>query len=184
MRFLLPLVFIVVAVGAYFKFTTPVLNQIDQLRAERNSLNTALANAKKLRAVQESLLASYREIPPADLARLDKFLPDNVDNVRLIIDINNIARKSGMTIRNIRINTDEGKDEASVIDQTAGGNGPDLGTVGLGFSVAGSYANFQAFLRNLSASLRLIDLDTTSLSAGASGDSYTYGVTIKTYWLK
>ncbi len=182
-RFLLPLIVIFAAVGGYFKFTTPVLDQIDALRSERKILNTALSNAKKLRTVQEALLASYRELPAAELGRLDKFLPDNVDNVRLIIDINNIARKSGMSIKNIRINTEAGKEEASVIE-AQGGSNTELGTVTFDFSVTGSYQNFQGFLRNLASSLRLIDVDAVTLSAGATGDVYTYGVSIKTYWLK
>lgn len=185
MRLLLPLVLIIVAVGGYFKFTTPILDDIDTLRAERGVLNTALDNAKKLREAQEALLLSYRELPPADLARLDKFLPDNVDNVRLIIDINNIARQSGMSIKNLRLNSEEGESEASLIegDQT-GGNSAELGTASLGFSVTGSYSNFQSFLRDLAKSLRLVDVDTTVINSGALGDSYTYNVDIKTYWLK
>jgi len=179
-RFILPLLLIVVAVVGYFKFTTPILATIDTLRVERATLNTALDNAKKLRRVQESLLADYRELPPADLGRLDKFLPDNVDNVRLIIDINNIALKSGMKIKNIRIKTEEGKSEASIIE----GGVTELGTVSFGFSVAGPYTNFQSFMIDLAKSLRLVDVDVVGLATPAEGDNYTYSVEIKTYWLK
>lgn len=182
-RFLFPLILIIVAVGGYFRFTKPVLSDIDTLRAEREKLNTALDNAKQLRTEQDKLLATYREIPPADIERLTKFLPDNVDNVRLIIDINNIAKKSGMTIKNIKINAGEGKSESSVIG-SGGTEAVDKGTVILGFSVSGPYVNFQNFLFDLARSLRLVDIDTVAFAAGEQSDSYTYAVTIKTYWLK
>jgi Tfp pilus assembly protein PilO len=184
-RFFLPLLLIAAAVGGYLKFTTPVLSQIDELRLEREKLNVALDNAKKLRQAQDALLASYREIPESDLARLAKFLPDNVDNVRLIIDINNIAKQSGMSIKDLRIKTAEGQSESSVIDRQTSAGVLERGEVGLGFSVTGPYLNFQSFLRDLSRSLRLVDIEVAGFQATTElSDVYTYSVDIKTYWLK
>lgn len=177
-----------VAIGGFFKLTEPVLGEIDVLKAERAELNQALDNAKELREVQDSLLAAYREIAPADLDRLNKFLPDNIDNVRLIIDVNNIARQSGMTIKNIKIKTAAGEEESSVIDKSSG-NEMEPESLTLGFSVTGPYTNFQKFLSDLARSLRLVDVEVVGFSAteGASGtvsDVYTYNVEIKTFWLK
>jgi Tfp pilus assembly protein PilO len=177
-----------VAVGGFFKFTEPVLGEIDELKAERAKLNEALDNARELRKVQDSLLAAYREIAPSDLERLNKFLPDNIDNVRLIIDVNNIARQSGMTIKNIKIKTAAGEEESSVIEKTTG-NELEPESLTLGFSVSGPYGNFQKFLSDLARSLRLVDVEAVGFSSSEGGeagasDLYTYNVEIKTYWLK
>ena len=58
------------------------------------------------------------------------------------------------------------------------------GTVGLGFSVTGSYQNFQSLMKDLAHSLRLIDIEASTLTASEKNDVYTYNVEIKTYWLK
>lgn len=180
LRFITPLLLIAIAVGGFLKFTDPVFEEIKTLQAEKDTLNRALGNAKKLREAQDKLLAEFRNIPAEDLNRLNKLLPDNVDNVRLIIDINNIARPYGMTIRNIQIKTDEGRTEDSVIQ-----DGSDKqGVVTLGFSVSGSYNNFKSFIADLARSLRLVDVTATTFSAAADRDVYDYSVEIKTYWLK
>lgn len=189
-RLILPILLVAAALGGFFKFTDPVLGEIDALKTERTKLNEALDNAKKLKTVQENLLAAYRNIAPADLERLNKFLPDNIDNVRLIIDVDNIARQSGMTIQGIKIKTEEGQEEASVLEQGRGGDTGGPQAVILGFSVTGPYANFQLFLSDLARSLRLVDAEVVGFSsggaAGAAGarDIYTYNVEIKTFWLK
>ena len=179
LRFLGPLIIILVAVGGFLRFTQPLFADIRLIEAEKQTLNQALDNAKKLREAQDRLLAEFRAIPEDDLNRLNKLLPDNVDNVRLIIDINNIAKPYGMNIRNIQIKTEEGKTEESVI--TAGSD--KHGSVTFGFSVTGSYENFKAFLNDLAQSLRLIDLTASGFSS-AEKDVYDYTVEIQTYWLK
>lgn len=179
-RLILP-IFLVVAAGViFFQFSDPVLAEIDTLKQEKLKLNEGLDNAKALREVLQQLLETYNQFSTQDLDRLHKFLPDNVDNVRLILDINNIARPYNMTIRNLRIKTDEEKGEASVIE---GGSDMTKGAVTFGFSVTGSYQNLQAFLAALAQSLRLADVAVLSFSADLTGN-HTYEVEIQTYWLK
>lgn len=187
-RLILPLLFVAAAVGGFFKFTQPMLDEIDGLKAEKATLNQALDNAKELRQVQDELLATFRNIDPADLDKLNKFLPDSIDNVRLIIDVDNIAKRSGMSIKGIKIKTAEGQEENSVIDSSSGGAGGTQAMT-LGFSVTGPYSNFQSFLSDLARSLRLADVEATGFSSGTASvgqlsDFYTYNVEIKTYWLK
>lgn len=189
-RLILPLILAFAAIGGFLKFTQPTLGEIDGLRAEKAELNQALDNAKQLRETQDALLATFRNIDPADLDKLNKFLPDSIDNVRLIIDINGIARRSGMSIKDIKIKTEEGQEESSVIDANhAAAGGTQVVT--LGFSVTGSYAHFQSFLSDLARSLRLTDVQAAGFKSGTIKDEtgqpldiYTYSVEIGTYWLK
>jgi Tfp pilus assembly protein PilO len=181
MRLLFPLALVVAAGLIFFSFTQPVLQKIDDLRLEQAKLNTALENAKKLRQVQNELLDNYNNFAPADLDRLNKFLPDNVDNVRLIIDINNIAKASGMTIKNVKIKTEEGKEDGAAV--LSADSAEPKGVVILSFGVSGSYLNFQQFLSDLSNSLRLVDIDSVTFSSNDKG-IYDYAVSIRTYWLK
>lgn len=169
-----------VAGVVFFQLTDPILAQVDELKLEKAKLNEGLNNAKELRRVLDDLLETYNQFSSSDLERLNKFLPDNVDNVRLIIDISNIAKPYNMTIRDLRIKADEERGEASVID---GGDRMNKGAVTLGFSVSGSYANLQAFLSDLARSLRLVDVSVINFSSNEEG-IYDYEIEIQTYWLK
>ena len=172
-RLILPLFLLGLAGLIFYSFTRPILAEIDTLRLEQDKLNTGLANAKKLREVEQSLLDTYNHFAPGSVERLNKFLPDNVDNVRLIIDINNLAKPYNMAIKNIRLRPEM---------EAEGANTP-RGAVTLGFSVSGPYTNFKSFLADLARSLRLVDLATITFNA-ADKESYDYSMEIQTYWLK
>ena len=179
-RLIIPLLIIIAAIGLFFKFTDPIFAEIDTLRARQTTLNDGLDNAKKLREVEAGLLQKYNAMPPADLAALNKLLPDNVDNVRLIIDINNIAKPYGMTLKNLKIKTDEADAGDAV---TRDKNHATQAAVDLSFSVSGDYTSFQSFLNDLAHSLRLVDVTAANFSASDLGRN-DYSVTIRTYWLK
>ena len=55
------------------------------------SYNEALNNSKALEDKRDTLTAKYNTIDPNDLIKLQKLLPDNVDNIRLILEIGQIA---------------------------------------------------------------------------------------------
>lgn len=178
-RLLFPFIMLIAAIGLFAFFTRPLLTEIGELRVEQSRLQVGLDNAKKLKSVRDDLIKSSREFSATDVERLNKMVPDNVDNVRLIIDINNLARASSMSIRNIKIKTDEGTTGKDVIAES----GQKKGAVTLAFSVSGPYNNFQNFLDRLATSLRLVDVTAVSF---ASNDKnfYDYNVELQTYWLK
>lgn len=178
-RFIFPLILLAAAVSLFAFFTRPLIAQIGELRIEKTRLEVGLENAKKLKQVRDGLIATSREFPASDLERLNKMLPDNVDNVRLIIDINNLARGSSMSIRNIDIKVDEGETGKDVITKGS----QKQGAVTLAFSVSGPYNNFQDFLNRLAQSLRLVDV--TALNFASNDKNfYDYDVELQTYWLK
>jgi len=132
--------------------------------------------------VRERLTGDRAKISEANVDKLTKMLPDGVENVGLVIDIDDIANKYGMTIRDTQVN------DISARVNSGGAVGPDAtkyGTISLSFSVTASYENFIAFLQDLEASERLVDVTNMSFSSsGAKTDQYDFNVTIQTYWLK
>lgn len=178
-RFLFPIVMLVAAGAIFFLLTKPLLAELATLRAEKVRLETGLANARQLKEVRDGLLKTAQGFAKDDLDRLVKMLPDNVDNVKLIIDMNNLARGSGMNIRSAKIKTNEGASGKDVIAES----GQKKGAVTLSFGVSGPYSNFQDFLGRLAKSLRLVDV--TAISFGSNEKNfYDYSVDIQTYWLK
>lgn len=183
-RFLFAILIIGLAGLVFFEFTQPVLDGIGGLRAEKARLEAGLENAKKLREVQDQLLNVYNSFAPEDLVKLNKLLPDNIDTVRLVLDVNTIAERSGMKIKNIKIVQPEEKSQ-----QALGGGENEApppapqAVVLFGFSVTGPYTNFQSFLNDLATSLRLADVSSLTLQPQETG-LYEYQIEVKTYWLK
>jgi Tfp pilus assembly protein PilO len=196
-RVLLPIILIALAAAIFFVFTDPLINGpllaapakdqsiinggILALRVEKDSLNQALKHARELGKEIDRLRNTYNNLPPDQIKRLDDLLPNTVDNVQLIIDINNIAKSHGMEIKNINIKTEEERTQASVISRPGS---MEQGAVTLGFSVNGSYSVFQSFLVDLAQSLRVVDITSVTVAAGDRPGSYQYNIEVKTYWLK
>ncbi len=179
MRFLLPFIFILGAIAGFVLFTNPQYQKMQEKREEQQQVVDANKKANALRAERERLLSDRNKIKEVDVNRLNKMLPDSVENVGLIIDIDNIAIKYGMRIRNTSINELTSRTASSAV-------GPDSkrhGSIALTFSVTSEYQTFLVFLRDLEASLRLVDVTALNFAA-TTGGRYDFTLTLQTYWLK
>lgn len=176
MKFLTPILLVIVAGAVFFLYIDPQYANVKKLKAEAAQYDQALNNSKQLQTVRDELLSKYNTFSTSDITKLQKMLPDNVDNVRLILDIDGIASKYGMTIRNVLIDqtkpaTDLGPDESK------------YQSIALRFSVNSTYDNFRNFLADLEQSLRIVDVVGVSFNASDT-DFSEYGISLKTYWLK
>lgn len=179
MRALLPLLFIVIAAGIFFGFIDPTYQRVKTLRAEEANFDQALTRSKELQQVRDQLLSRYNTFPQSDLERLEKLIPDNVDNVRLILDFDALASAYGMRIRDVELETNDSRAARGQV----GSDENRYDSLILSFSVTGTYDTFRAFLSDLEESLRLVDVTAISFTANTTG-VYDYSVAVKTYWLK
>jgi Tfp pilus assembly protein PilO len=173
---IISIVLILASAGLFFGYIDPTYSSIKIARAEKAEYDRALNNSKELQAERDKLLDKYKMMPQEDIAKLEKLVPDNIDNVRLVIDIDEMARSHGMRIRNFQASTGAQKD-------TIGTDNTPYGVLTLTFSTSASYNTFLAFLRDLEQSLRIIDINSISFAA-SENQIYDYSVAIKTYWLK
>lgn len=179
MNFLAPVLFVLISAALFWGFIDPTYARIKDLRAEEDSYNQALNRSKELLNVRDQLIARFNAFPQTSLARLEKLVPDHVDNVRLILDLDAIAVKYGMRVKNVNISSDTTR-----ADRGALGNGDTpYESVVLSFAVSGTYDTFRQFLADLERSLRLVDVVGVSFTTNEVG-IYNYTVSIKTYWLK
>lgn len=178
-----PIILLILAIGIYFTFTNGRLEELKAIKLVNVGYEEALANSEKLIKVRDTVRDNYNKIDPKDRTKLEKMVPDNVDNVRLIIDANGIAAKRGLSIKNVKTSaTNLLSDENTERFQTFNSN-PTLDTVTLSFGVSTNYQTFINLLKDIEASLRIMDITKITLQAG-EGQNYDYGVEIKTYWLK
>lgn len=178
------LILLVLAVGVYMTVTKGLWGHIQAIQTVNNTYTEAIDNANKLISIRDQVLADYNALSAEDQDRLNKMLPTAVDNIRLIIDLNSIAVKRGLTLRGIDANTDNqfgdenNSSQPSAVIRRAS---PGLSTVTVSFTTSASYQQFIQFMRDLEANLRLMDISHLSIKANNS-NIYDYSVELKTYW--
>ncbi len=187
MNLITPIILILISLGAFFMYVDPNYRGTDlqsgarsvmDLQKEDAEYQTALNNTTAIRQKRDALVAKMGAINPDDLSKLGELLPDNVDNIKLVIDMNQIAQNHSLTLKNIKLDTGAAADPSKL-----GADTSKYGTVGLSFSVSSSYENFQNFLTDLEKSLRLVEITDLSVSGNDTG-IYDFSVSLKTYWLK
>src|SRR3989344_3137700 len=109
-RFILPVILIGISIAVFSMFTSPIYNQMAGLRTKAASYNEALSNSKALENERDKLTTKYNSINPDDLIKLQKLLPENIDNIRLILEIEQIALPYGMVLKNVKYNATTDKD--------------------------------------------------------------------------
>jgi len=195
-RFVLIALFLA-SVGMFFTVIDPTYKENQLLLAEKSKLSEALSKARELQEVSEELEAKASTVSSEDILRLERLLPDNVDNVRLIIDIEQIANRYGLTINNLQLEKKKETGQTEVVERQRGafarpqiaaneqvGPAKDspLQSIVLEFSVSSSYKNFLRFLKDLESSLRLVEVVGISFNS-AEADFFDFSVRIKTYSL-
>lgn len=176
-----PIIFILLSAGLFFIYIDPTYEDIKKIITEEQRVDEALDKSKELQEVRNRLLSKYNTFSTNDLNRLKKLLPDNVDNVRLILDIDHIASIYGMRLKDVVVSVPDNR-QAIII-------GPDNApykSVNLSFSLLSSYENMMNFIKDIERSLRIVDIIGISFTQlkSDSNEFYEYRIEIKTYWLK
>ncbi len=178
-----------VAGATLFLYTQPTYDNVKVLENQSSEYSQALAKARELQELIKSLLDRYNSFEPGDLDRLNRSLPDHVDNVRLVLDLDNLASKHRMSLENVAIGqaAKNSSQSASVgAAQPIGKNDQKYDSLTLSFTMHGTYEDFTAFLKDIESSLRIVDVVSLGIvpdSSQAVGQ-YQYDMMIRTYWLK
>lgn len=183
MKSFTPIIFIIISVILFFTVTDSNYKKVQEYKIKYSEYEDVLNKSKQLLEKRRSLQDKYNSFSKEDMSRLEKLLPNAVDNVRLIIDMDEIAKRYGLVIKNVRLDDTKirngSKDSVATI--TAGGE--KYGVIPMGFSVSADYQTFIQFLQDLESSLRIVDVTNISLKPSATG-VYSFDVSLKTYWLK
>lgn len=179
---ILPVIILLVAIGLFFAYVHPTYTgSVAELRSEIASYDAALKAAEAYREKEAELIAERSALPPADLARLEAFLPDGVDNVQLILDLNALADRTGILLSDF--DTTEVDDEQSGdLEQIPLASDELTDSIELSVNAVGSYASFKQFLDGVEWSLRPLDLVSLTISESDTG-IYTYDMRFRIYWL-
>ncbi len=195
MKNLIATIFTIAAIGLFYVYVSPTYGEITSLREEKAQYDEALNNSQKVQDARDELLGKYNSFSPNDLKRLEKLLPDHVDNIRLIIEMDSVASRYNMILKNVQVSIPTATTQSSGIPNIAlpTENLP-YGTAEISFEVSGSYEAYRGFVKDLEKSLRIIDITGISFSterAQASQSAgkdvptvYNFKTSLETYWLQ
>ena len=182
---LLPLLALVLAIVIFFVYTKSVYDgAIAEHRAAIASNEKALAAAADFKNRTAELEDARSKIDSLSLAKLERMVPDSVNNVRTILDIDALARGSGITLQSIDVSkkTEESADGGGAIDTSTLGS-EKVGSVMLSLKGFGTYAAFKQFLASIEGSERLLDVTRIDVTTSESG-VYSYAIDMRLYWLR
>jgi Tfp pilus assembly protein PilO len=178
---ILPIVLILVAIGLFFGYINPTYTgSVAALRKEIRSYDAALVAAEAYAKKEAELLAQQSAIPEEGRARIEAFLPDSVDNVQLILDLDSLAARSGLELSDFNIKTSLDKEENG--DEFTLGTEKPFESLEISVSAGGTYEAFKRFLVGTEYSLRPLDLVEVSVQDSPTG-VYSYTMTFRIYWL-
>lgn len=197
-RILAPIFFFVIGIGLFFSYIDPAYNHMKELREDNTRLDAALTKSKELQEARDALLARYNTMPSADIAHLERLLPDNVDNVKLILDIDNIASNHSIILGDFEFDAEPLVEDVYAGDEIVQDTtSPEAWyeAAELRFSVLATYDEFLAFLKDLERSLRIVDVrqlrvgnvgdaDAQKKNEAATGNRYEFVLSINSYWLR
>ncbi|HEU0085750.1 MAG TPA: hypothetical protein VFQ59_02220 [Candidatus Paceibacterota bacterium] len=193
----IPVILVGISVALFLGFANPMYQEIKEAKILSASYNEALDNSKSLEMERDKLTAKYNTIDPANIMKLEKLMPNNVDNIRTILEIEKLALPYGMVLKDVKYDTITKEETATgtagseTAEARPGSSRDPYGTWDLAFSTEGTYPNFVSFLQDLEKNLRIVDVSSIEFSAtDAVGinpnlpQAYKYSFKIKTYWLK
>ncbi|MEK7586007.1 MAG: hypothetical protein AAB477_02115 [Patescibacteria group bacterium] len=199
MKFIFSILLLIISGILFFTIVDPLYGDVSKLRTEVATYNIALDNSTDLQKTRDQLVDNYKNINKDDKERLDHFLPNTVNNIKFILEIERIANSHSMPVKNIRFEPQKTSD----VKTTANGNTTVItssdpsaslpyGSFPIEFTTEGDYNTFVLFLKDIERNLRLVDvksinftvpqLDKTTL--GIDPNNYTYNLKVETYWLK
>jgi Tfp pilus assembly protein PilO len=184
-RNLLATILIVAAIGIYFTITKSMIADAQSVKADNSQLSAALASADQIIKARNDITTQYQQISEDNRTRIDKMIPSAVDNIRLVIDLNNLALQNHFALSDVKASVPSSANSpgrAAATTQTTVGE-PVLDKVQVTFSAVTTYDQFLQFMQALEANLRIMDLSHLTVAANDDG-TYSFSAQFQTYWLR
>lgn len=183
MKNIFSIIVIVVSLGLFIFFVKPQYTEVKEMEQQSTELEGVLKNARKLQQLRDELLEKQQNITASDISRLEKLIPENSDNVKLVLEFQNIAEQYGLEIQTA---SSSKNDDEEGVGQTFDVETKDYGIITIDFTLEGGYQSFVDFLRSIEENLRISDIKNLSITASNNDqiDSYIYTLSLDTYWLK
>ncbi|MEK7460549.1 MAG: hypothetical protein AAB628_03310 [Patescibacteria group bacterium] len=177
---------IIFFLGFAIFYVAPLYGEINTQRADLQVLNESAKDTEKIQQVINQTLKSLNSVDPMVIKRLETFIPETIDEVRFVNDIQGVGVKNGLAVSNIKI-----EDKAKEMNVGSAGKGStpvaleplslsakNAGsaaqknkyvTTKITFDVIASYEGFRLLVNDLEKSLGLINITELSFQEYKEG---------------
>ncbi len=203
-KIVIPTLLIALALGAFFLYTQPIYGEAKEVKAEVAKLKDAQTKLDAALKKKDKLATTYNALDTTLIDRLEKLMPDNLDNIKLIIDVDRTAKQYGMILNAVKFDVDQQvkaaattktttntsttatSDDAPVVrdNKSALEAKKDYNSFSLTMTVTGTFANFTKLMSDMEKNLRIIDITSVTFDAQDTKEVYKFEVKAKIYWLK
>lgn len=187
---ILSFIFLGVAVSAFIFYVRPTYDAAQSFKASIARYDSALEKTKEIQVLKRDLLTRYNLFAGDNIDRLLKMVPDHVDNVRLVLDLDGIAAQYGLRVQNVEAEAITKKEDTQSATLVGGSADEPYQSLTLQFEVVSTYSDFLSLMRDLESSLRVVEIESLSLKQYGTPPStqneplYTFSVVMRTFWLK
>lgn len=171
--------YLILAVAIGYSFVMPTYGDIKLLNEQNKKYEESMDSISLIDNKIAELTTRINNLDPEVKEKIDIMLPSSFDFVKLVSDIDVVARQNGITINNIRAQ------EKNMNPNTAEGGAlvaENYNSATIGFSFVSNYNNFLNFINELETSLRIMDVRSVQIKS-ATGSIYEFSVLYETYWL-
>lgn len=182
-RVLTPIFSIIIAIAVYFVVTQPMFGEMQIVQDETNQYREAVDKAHLFNQTLQELLTKRKSFGAQEMERLEALVPNSVDEVKLLVDLEAMAERQQMLIGNISVD----KPKVPVVRE----RNPEIPTtvtlenlssIDISFSLIGTYDQFRSMLTDIERSLVLMEVISLSFTASES-DLYQFELTVRTHGL-
>ncbi len=160
-RYITPLIIVTVALSVYVLFINQKYKDIQQQLVKVQELEVNLEDAKKAREKLEQIALSYSAFPLDADQKLNVLLPNRIDSVKLIVDVESVANRHGLMLAS-----------PSVTDGVLAPNSTDKYVKhNISFKVSSTYPLFREFIADIEKSLALRDFSGVSFISTVTAEN-------------
>lgn len=151
MRSLISFLLIGVAAAGWLFIFQPEWTTVRSLRQDVAAVAALRDEIDGLIVKRDELYAQYQAIPAAEVSRLMAVAPESPKTQSMIITLEALAQKSGVTLKQLEFTS---ASPGGIAQESTGA----YAVIPLGFGIDGTYDNFLLFLKSVERNARLIDV--------------------------
>ena len=185
MRNILPIILIVISIGLFYFDIAPQYTTVETLMAQKSQYADAITKVQEVSTLRDELLTKYNGFSADNIARLERLVPENINTVKLVSDLNSVAGTHGITIKSVSV-SDDIVDTSQTVPDTTAPQKP-YNTTTISFKFDSTYPDLVTFLQDLEHSLQVVDVKAVTFQVppdNVNTGVFEYAITIQTYYLK
>lgn len=175
-----PLGYLMLSLSIGYVFVYSPWSEVSALNDSKDQYTQFMDTISQIETKKNDLQSQFNQISEEDKRDINTVLPNSLDYVKLVSEIDNVAKNYGIIIDKINLNNLD----SSVGDSVANAepSKPYRSAI-LGFSFVSDYKKAMSFIDELERSMRILDIRSMKIDQETEG-GYIYSVQFETYWLK